>query len=115
MFNREQVKLIKSVLTNDDESSDKELIKYFMDELKVTKPVAEAIVGKRKVFQGMIKPLKKFEAIAWIHPKNGGDDYQTKLEIKATNKVHAKKAIEEWIRERSAITTDYKLKEVIKR
>ncbi len=43
-------KYIKSVLTNDEDSTDEELVKLFMDELQISREVSESIVNKRSEY-----------------------------------------------------------------
>lgn len=53
MANTEQ-KLIEAVLTNDELSTDAELIQYFVGALVITKKEAEHIVDKRDYYFGKI-------------------------------------------------------------
>lgn len=53
--------------------------------------------------------MKTFRGVAWVHPKNGGDDRQVGLRIKAESKEEAVKEIEKWLKKRSVVTTDYKI------
>ena len=51
--------------------------------------------------------FKGFNVVAWIHPKNGGDDYQVDLQIEAESKAGAKTVVEKYLKRKSAITNDY--------
>ncbi len=53
--------------------------------------------------------MKTFKAVAWIHPKNGGDDRMVELKVIAESKRMAGVEIERWLRKQLAVTTDYKI------
>jgi hypothetical protein len=46
---------------------------------------------------------------AWIHPIEGGDDYEAEVTINAGTLKGAKHHLEKWLKKQSAITTDYRL------
>ena len=52
--------------------------------------------------------MNTYKISAWIHPKNGSDDYQAELEIKVKTPEEAKIEVEKFLKKRSRITTDYK-------
>ena len=53
--------------------------------------------------------LKQFKADAWVHPKSGGDDYQTELTLDAYTRKQAEELIESWLAKRSDVTKDYRI------
>ena len=52
--------------------------------------------------------METFKFEAWIHPKNGGDDRQVELEVKAKNSKAANKEVKNWLSKRSDIVEDFK-------
>ncbi len=57
------------------------------------------------------KKQKLFIADAWIHPKSGGgDDIPVRLKFKASNLGTAKDITKKWLRKRSAIDHDFRIK-----
>ena len=50
----EEVKLIGNILTNDEESTDEELVEFFMETLQLTENDARYIVSKRDNFLDQI-------------------------------------------------------------
>jgi hypothetical protein len=56
---------------------------------------------------------KTFNYSAWIHPKNGGDDYQEKGKIKSDTEKDARINLEKHLKRISVISNDYLLTEVI--
>lgn len=56
-----------------------------------------------------LKEIKSFKFIAWIHPKRGGDDYQTEIDQAGENLEQAKKHLEEWLAKVSNVTNDYQV------
>jgi polyhydroxyalkanoate synthesis regulator phasin len=55
----EKIYWIKATLTNDETSSDEELIKYFMEEGKMTEKEAKKWVAKRSNYMGKIFPIEE--------------------------------------------------------
>ena len=53
--------------------------------------------------------MRRYKFEAWIHPLEGGDDYQAEITINADTLKGAKYHLEKWLKKRSAITTDYRL------
>ena len=51
---------------------------------------------------------------AWIHPKEGGDDYEIEFKVKSPNEAFARRVAEHHLAKHSAITTDYQIKQVKK-
>ena len=54
--------------------------------------------------------MKVFLFEAWIHPKNGGDDFLTELTVDAKTFRKAKNLVEKYLAKRSDIINDYALK-----
>ena len=54
--------------------------------------------------------MKQFKAKVWIHPSEGGDDYQMTFTVKAKDEIRAREMIEKGIREEgSDVVNDYQL------
>lgn len=55
------------------------------------------------------KELPKFKFIAWVHPKNGGDDRQVEIEYECSTIEIAEGSLKKYLNRVSDITNDYKL------
>lgn len=53
---------------------------------------------------------KTFVFTAWIHPKEGGDDFKATGTVIAPTIEEARARLEEWLAVRSAVTNDYAVK-----
>jgi hypothetical protein len=62
------------------------------------------------------RPVERFVAIAWVHPRGGGDDYRVQMKITADDLTGAKKAVKEELVKKfhSQITNDFTIKKVKK-
>lgn len=52
-----------------------------------------------------------YEAVVWVHPKDGGDDMCYELEFEASDRLSAEKVVRDWLKsKRSAILDDFRIK-----
>ena len=51
---------------------------------------------------------KTYYIEAWVHPKDGGDDYMIDLTIPAYNENEAKTLTKRWLSKRSSVTDDFR-------
>ena len=58
--------------------------------------------------------IRYFEAVAWVHPDGGGDDYIVDVQLAQDSLADAKREVEKALKKRhSAILDDYTIKEVV--
>jgi hypothetical protein len=55
------------------------------------------------------KALPKFRFNVWIHPKQGGDDYNSVIEYECSTLEIAEKALRKYLKRVSDVVDDYKL------
>ena len=51
----------------------------------------------------------KYSFLAWVHPKQGGNDYSADIAVYATDVEEAEKEVKKWLKKRSSVTNDFQL------
>jgi hypothetical protein len=95
------------VLTNKETKVKTELTEKEWANHKAKYNLTDEFISRKYEVRNVIWNTYMFEA--WVHPKNNGDDRLVDLGISAETEQEANKLMEEWLKKRSAITTDYKL------
>ena len=52
---------------------------------------------------------KEYHIVAWIHPKEGGDDYRVDMTYTSNDKSWVEKDVKKWLKRRSDVINDFKI------